>query len=128
MHAQPAAVQQSRHQRKQALRPGDLVEHATHLLRREDHRQALPAPCPHRVELAQVDLQNVAVEEEQGVEGLILCASRNPPLSSEMPKKLLDLRRSHRSRVAYPMEQNETPRPLRVAILGATGIMPHTQP
>jgi hypothetical protein len=72
-------------------------------------------------------LQHLAVEKQERIERLVLRAGRNTALRRQIAQKLFDLRGAHSARVPHPVKQDETPCPLHVAILGAAGIMPHTQ-
>ncbi len=105
----------------------DALQNAGYFLGGEDHRQAFAAACPHSVQAAEVHFQNLAVQEEQSVQGLILRAGRDTPGDREMGQELLDLGRTQVARVAFVVMEDKTANPLDVALLGARGVMAHAQ-
>jgi hypothetical protein len=84
----------------------DVTQHESHFLRRQHDRQSFPAPRPHGIKPAEIDLQHLTVEEQQRVERLILGTCRDVFLDRQMGQELLDLRRSHRARMPLLVEQD----------------------
>ena len=110
--AHSGAVQQTR---KEAVDPVHPLQHALNFAASEDNRQALWAFGSHqRVKPGQLDTEHLTVKEEQRRESLILRSRRHMTFDRKMTQKRLDLRRSHRARVAFPMEQHEPLDPLHI--------------
>ena len=68
-----------------------------------------------------VGAQDVLIEEEQGVERLVLggCSDLTP--RGQIGEEFVDLRAAHLARVAFAVEQDESPDPIQVGLLGAIG-------
>ena len=91
--AQPGAVHQAGHQAVGlgGRQPVEGVEQLADLVAREDDRQPPAAAGANGVEGAEVEVEHVAVEEEQGGEGLVLGARRDVLVDGEVGEEPLDL-------------------------------------
>ena len=91
--AQPAAVQQLRDQVKRRL---ELREQRLHLSPRQNDRHVLRRAGANDVlEPRQLDLEYVAVQEQDRRQRLVLRRGRNPPFDREVRQEALDLGRRH---------------------------------
>ncbi len=81
--------------RNSPLAPRTCSRTPTYFLHGQHNRQALAAPRPYGVEPAQVDIEYLCIEEEQGIERLVLGAGRDVFLDRQVGEKLLDLGRAH---------------------------------
>jgi len=68
----------------------------------------------------------MAVEEEEGGEGLVLCRRADIFLDGQMCKKSVNLRFGHFGRMAHMMEKDETLHPHAVALLGSAAVVTGT--
>jgi hypothetical protein len=125
--AQAAAVQQPGHEVEDTVGAGDVFQDRRHLGRGQDHRQPLPPPRPHGVDAARIDLQDLLIQEQQGVEGLVLRACGHVPLDRQMAEELLDFGSAHVARVPFAVEEDEPDDPADVALLGAQGVVADAQ-
>jgi len=121
--AEAAAVEESGHQAEDAIGPVHVLQDRRHLRRRQDHGQPFRPPGPHRVDAAQVDLQHLLVQKEQGVERLVLRAGRDATVDRQVGEELLDLGGAHVTRVPFAVEEDESRDPLDIAGLGAQGVV-----
>ena len=78
----------------------------------------------HRADFAQVFIENLAVQEQQGRESLILSAGRNLFLERQVSQELFDFRRSHLGGVAEAVEADEAAIPVYISGFGARGVGP----
>src|SRR5262245_12559375 len=91
---------------------------------REDNRQVRRAPCAHDVlDPWQILLQDLAVEEQNGAQRLVLGRSRYLPLNGEVGQKPLYLDGAHVTRMALAVEQNESTYPADISVLCAIAVM-----
>jgi hypothetical protein len=111
-----SAVKQGSDQPLDAAHP---FQHPTDFRARENHRQPLrPLGTDHRRQPRQVDLEHVAIEEQDRCQRLVLRRRGNLAGYSERGQKLLDFRRSHRSRMTAVVEPDEATNPVQVCLLG----------
>jgi hypothetical protein len=122
---QPRAVEQAGHQPVQAVAPLHRVEEAAHFLGRQDGGQSFGPPGPQGVEPGQLDAQHLLIEEQQGVERLVLRAGRDVVVGRQVGQEAFDFRCAHRVRVAQAVEANEAFGPGGVAVLGAGRELAH---
>ena len=119
--AQPTAVEQLGHQ------PGGAVEEghqAAYFFLREDGGQALGALGEGEVQgWGEFPLEDVAVEEEKGAEGLVLGRSGDVLVGGEVGEEGFNFRCAHLSRVAFVVEEDEPADPLDVGLFGAVGVV-----
>src|SRR5215207_4036795 len=71
----------------------------------------------------QLDAKNVAVEKEDGADGLVLGGSGNGLLIDEVGNEVVDLDYAHVARMALVVEENVLADPADVGLFGAEGIM-----
>src|SRR5262245_3906761 len=105
---QPGPIQELGHQTKYAVAPFDAAEDARHLLRPQDDWQPLAAPRPQRVDRPEVNIEHPAVEEDEGVESLVLGGGRHATVRCQVGKELFDFRGAHVTWVAFVVEEDET--------------------
>jgi hypothetical protein len=72
----------------------------------------------------EADFQYVAIQEEYGVQRLILRRGRDVTLRREIAQKRGELRCAHLSRVALAVKQDEAPDPLHICLLGTDAVVP----
>jgi hypothetical protein len=89
--AQAAAVQQAGHEAEEAISPRDEGEDGGDLLGGEDHREAFGSAGADGVEATEIDVEDLLVEEQQRVEGLVLGAGGDIAGDGEVSEELLDL-------------------------------------
>ena len=80
-----------------------------------------------RVDIGQLDLQNLLVEKQNRRKRLRLRAGRHVPLDRQMREKLFDLAGVHLAQVALAVKQDEPLDPVDIRFFGALGVMeqPH---
>jgi hypothetical protein len=117
--AQAAAVEEPGHELKGAVAPLHVLEDGRHFLRRQHYGEPSRSLCPDGIESAKVDFQHLFVQEQQGMEGLVLRAGRDVPVHSQVREELLDLGSAHVSWMAFVVKQNQAARPVGVAFAGA---------
>ena len=119
--AQTAAVQEAG---EQEVRPGQVGEQALDLGAAEDGWDAARAAGADVLE-GQGDLgtQHVAVEEEQGGEGLILGRCGDLHLDGQVGQEGFDFRGAHGGRMTLVMEEDEAADPGQVRVFGAQGVV-----
>ena len=66
-----------------------------------------PPPGTHGVDAARIDLQDLLIQEQQGVERLVLRAGRHVPHDRQMAEELLDFGSAHVARVPFAVEEDE---------------------
>lgn len=124
-HPQPRAVEERDHQ---AVGAAGVGEDAPRLLAGEDDGDARGAPGPlNALDVGQLDLEDLAVEEEERAERLVLGRSGYLPVRREMREELADLIRAHLRGVALAVEEDEALDPVDVGALRADAIMPEPQ-
>ena len=69
--------------------------------------------------LVEFDVEGVAVEEEDGADGLILSGGGGFPIHDEVGDELVDLCHSHFTRVAFVVKEDICPNPFDVGFFGA---------
>jgi len=68
-------------------------------------------------------LQDVFVQEEQGAEGLVLRGRRDVAIDREIGEEFVDFRFGHLLRMAFVVEEDETPGPVVIGVFGANGVV-----
>jgi hypothetical protein len=71
------------------------VEEAAHFLRRQHRRQPSGPPGAQGVQPRQVDAEHLQIEEQQGVESLVLGAGGDVAVGRQVGEEQLDLGRPH---------------------------------
>ena len=123
--AHPGAVQQTGDQPRPPLH---ACQQALYLARGEDRRQAPPASRAGDVfHPRQVDGQHLAVQEQQGRQGLILGAGRHLALNCQLRQKALDLHAAQLARVALCVRKDESPDPPQIDLLRAKAVVIEAQ-
>ena len=74
-----------------------------------------------RTELAWIKSQDVPVEENQGVQGLVLRRGRHVPRHRQVREERLNLRCAHVLGMPLLMKENEVPNPMDIGFLGPNG-------
>jgi hypothetical protein len=119
--AQPAAVEPFGHE---LVGPGHAVEHLVHLALGEHDGQAFRPFSAHglQVELERL-CEDVAVQEEQGAEGLVLGGGGAVLVTGEVGKEGFDFYLTHMARVPFAVEEDEASHPVQVLAFGAQRVM-----
>ena len=73
--------------------------------------------------VVQLLAEDLAIEEEQRAEGLVLRGGGDVALDGQVGEERLDLRAAHIFGVALAVEQDEAPDPIDVGLLGADGVV-----
>jgi hypothetical protein len=103
----------------QAKRRAELLEERDDLAAAKDRREMLGTVGPlQTVEVRHRDVEDAAVQEDEGTEGLVLRRCGRATLHREMIEEKGDLRRPQLPRVAAPVEDDEGPDPAEVRLLG----------
>ena len=122
---QPGAIQQDRHEPRDAI---EALEDGADLLARHDDGEPLRALRAYEVvEPGQLDAEHVAVQEQQGTQGLVLRGRRNLVADRERRQEFGDLGRAHLRRMAFAVEEDVPFGPVHIRLLGTTAEMasPH---
>ncbi len=121
------AVHQASHQAIRFMRrqPVQSGQEQPHFLARQNHGQTPAAAGAEGINVPEVEMEHVAVEEEQGREGLVLRAGRDAALHGEEGEEALDLLGAHRVGMAEALrrfvEADVLFDPADVAALGVQG-------
>ncbi len=118
--AQARAIEQLCHEFVGAVELGD---DAQDLVTGEDGREAFGAFGAGEEDGLDVLVQDVAVEEEDGAESLILGGSGDASFLGEVGKESLDFWCAHFAGVTFVMEEDEAFDPVDVGFFGAIGIV-----
>ena len=101
-----------------------LLEERRHLAPREHRGKVLgTAGALEAVQLGHGKVEDTAIEEEDGAEGLVLRGRRRVPLHREVVEEGGDLGAAELPGVPAVVEEDEGADPLEVCLLGARGIM-----
>ena len=119
--AEPRPVEEHRHESRRAVQ---LVQNGAYLVAREDHGKPSRLLRPHDpLEPGNVLAQDLAVEKQQGVKGLILRRAGHSACHGEMRQKRLDLSGPHLLWVAFVVEQDIPPHPVEVGAFSTNRIV-----
>ena len=119
-HAEAGAVEQAGHEARYAV---ELLEHGADLVAAEDDGQPLGALGTHdAVEPGKVDLQHVAVQEQEGAQGLVLGRGRDVAAHGQRGEEAGDLWGAHLGRVALAVEEDVALDPRDVGVFGPAAI------
>ncbi len=106
----------------------ELLQDGAHLFSAQDHGQPGGLARAHQlVELADVAVQDAAVEEEECAERLGLRRGADVFYNRQMGHEGVDLRLRHIRWVAEPMEADVPPHPAAVGLLGAAAVVARPQ-
>lgn len=112
---QAGAVEQASHQLEDAVEP---LEHRADFLPAQDDGQSRgPLGADDVVEPGQVNLQHLAVQEEEGAQRLVLGGGGNSAVDGQGGEKRRDLRGTHLGRVPLAVEEDVALDPLDVGLL-----------
>ena len=120
--AQSAAVHDLYHEFVRACHVGD---DCTHFFCGEYVRDTFSFFGSDEVEggLVEFDVEGVAVEEEDGADGLVLGGGRGFPIHDEVGDELVDLWDTHFSRVSFVVKEDVFANPLDVGLFGAVRVL-----
>ena len=122
---EPAAVEQ---EHDQALDSGELSDELPRLVARQHDRQALRSAGAGRVgQRAKVDPQDLAVEEEERGERLILGRGGDAEVDGEGGEEGADRLRAELGRVALAVEEDVAADPAAVSLLGPRAVVADAQ-
>jgi hypothetical protein len=123
--AQAGSVEEESHQMPWGRQ---LADDLPGLLRGEDHRDTIPGLGEGEgVEPTWVDIEHLLVEEDQGVEGLILRCGRDVKFHCEMAEERADFQRAHLVRVPFLVVENKAADPVHISFLGSEAVMSHAE-
>ncbi len=106
------------------MSPGQTGEHLLRLLAREDDGHLLgPAGPLELAKLGQLELEHLAIEEEQRVQGYILGRGRDLALEGQVSEVGADLLGAHLARVALAVEEDKAPDRANIRLLGSVAQM-----
>jgi hypothetical protein len=77
----------------------------------------------HLLQVRKGQIQNVAIQEDDSIERLVLSRRRDPPPGGEVGEKLYDLFSSHALRMPEIMKFDESDDPADVSLLGAAAVV-----
>lgn len=119
--AQPAAVEKLA---DQAVDASEAGEQFMGFLPAEDDGDVFGAFGAHGVD-GEVErlFEHAAVEEEDGVEGLVLGGGGDLFLGGEVSEEVFDFGLAHVDRVAFAVEGDEAPDPIHVLSFGLVGVV-----
>ena len=86
-----------------------------------------PARADQIIEPRQTDIQDVAVQEQQRGERLVLGRGGDLPVDGEPGQEAAHLAGAHLPGVPLVMEQDEATNPVDVGVLGAGAVMPRSE-
>jgi hypothetical protein len=103
---------------------GEAADHLACLVLGEDGGEVVGASCADGLGGGlEIAVEDIAIQEEQGAEGLVLGGSGDVLVGGEVREEGFDLGRVHILRVPLVVEQDEAPDPVKVGLLGAQGIV-----
>ena len=115
------SVEQERHHAGYAVQ---TLEERADFVAREDGGQVLRAFGPDQViEPWQLDAENLSIEEEQRIEGLVLRGRRDSLTNREHRQKGRDFHGAHLAGMALAMEEDVALDPVDVRLFGPTAIV-----
>jgi len=119
--AQAAAIEQSG---QEEVRPGQGAKDPLDLVAAEDGGHAVGLAGADVLE-GEGDLgaEDMAVEEEDGAEGLVLCRGGDLFVDGKVSEEALDVRGAHRGGMALVVEKDEATDPGQVGAFGAEGVV-----
>src|SRR5437667_2093573 len=121
---QAGAIQQDGHEAGSAA---ELTENRPHLVAGEHDWQSSWPPGPHDVvEPGHLLLKNLAIEEEQGAQRLILGGRGDVPLDGQRAQIPRELRGAHLGGMTLPVEEDLAPYPGDVGLFGPPAIVTGT--
>jgi hypothetical protein len=119
--AEPGPVEQCRHE---ALRAVQLPQEAPDLFATQHHRETTPLPRPlDPGELAKVAIDHVAIEEDQGVQRLILGRPTDSAIDGKMIQESGNVVRAKVARMCPAVEDHEAADPAHVGPLRARAVV-----
>ena len=121
----PGAVQQPRQHRHAPLHVGQQCPHFG--LRKDRGNAPRPLGAHHVVHPGQLHAQHVAIEEQDGRQGLVLGAGRHVPLHRQTGQERLDVRRPQLTGMTCPIGQDEPPYPSQIRPLGTQAVVTDPQ-
>ena len=94
---------------------GHASEDVAHFVDGEDDGESFRLFGSDGIDEWELNAEDVAIEEEETGEGLVLSAGGDFSLNGEMREERLDFRRAHLERVAFLVEQDEAANPADVS-------------
>jgi hypothetical protein len=119
--AQPGAVEQNRHEPRHAVEP--LEDGADLVARQHDGQMLGPLGPDDVVEPREVDAEHLAIQKEQGAQGLVLGGGGDLALHGEGRQERGDFGGAHLGRVALAVEEDVALDPVDVRLLGAAAVV-----
>jgi hypothetical protein len=118
---EPAAVEHAYHE------PGGTFQEAQdlgHFFPGHDNRDAQWSFSPHGINgLIELNIENIAIQKNNGIEGLVLGGGADLSVHGQMREKSFDLCRSHSAGMPHVMKDNILFDPGEIGLFGSDGIM-----
>lgn len=122
---QPNAVHQAGHEPFVAIQ---VSQHGFDLAARHDHRKTAGlAGSDDFSEVSDLTSQNVPVQKQDGAEGLRLCRGTDMLFDGQMRQELVDLLLAHFCRMAFSVEEDESPDPGHIGLFRSSAVVPRAQ-
>lgn len=103
-----------------------MAQHARRFLMGQHHRQPARAPGAREfTDIAQRLLKDVAIQEDEGVQGLVLCGRRHMAFHRKVFQEGLYLGGSHAGGMPHAVESDEEAYPVAVGLLGSGAVALH---
>ena len=105
-----------------------MGQHCIRFFSREHYRQLSALwRSDYVTNFFQIDFQHLLVEEDKGVQRLILGRSSDAAVHGQMGEKLGNLCRIHLSGMTLPVKKNEPPYPATIGFFSSQTQMPETR-
>jgi len=118
--AQAGAVEQLGHEFESAA---EMLQQGEDFLAGEDRGQALWAFGGGKEDGFDLFVKDLPVQEKDSAQGLVLGGGGDVSFLGQVSEEGADLWGAHLSRMAFIVEQDETPHPIHIGLLGAVRIM-----
>lgn len=123
---QPGSIEEAGHQPGRAV---ELIEDGVDLVAGQDGGQALgPTGGDDAGPLLERLTENLAIEEKDGAEGLILGRGGDIPLDGQVGQERFQLGDAHLPGMALAVEEDESPDPIDVGIFRPDAVMQDADP
>jgi len=118
--AQAGAIEQLGHEFESAA---EMLQQGEDFLAGEDRRQALWAFGGGKEDGFDLFMKDFPIQEKDSAQGLVLGGGGDVTFLGQVGEESADLWGAHLGRMAFIVEQDETPHPIHIGLLGAVRIM-----
>jgi hypothetical protein len=125
-HPESGAIEQVCHQLRGPVEP--LEQCANFVSREYDGHVLGPLGTHDAIEPGKIDLEHIAVQEQEGAEGLILRRRRHAPFHGQPSQEAGDLGSPQLDWVTLAVEDDVPPDPRNVALFGSPAVVACAQP